>query len=355
MKYFYIAETTCSGDITTCCSDYAVAKYVTILQKVLDIIHFIVPIILIIMATIGIIKLMLDPDDPQKKNWKSLTNKFLAAVLVYFVPFFVNILFAYTPNTFDISGCFEKANNSSNILDTTESYVANNTNYASAKKQLESLKSKTRQCYYPGICTKNAKKKYQDYLAYLEKIVSGEPYQYLDYSDFQKHGEVKLSDNSTSSLKIALSNKTYTNTSAKRNNSSNSSSTSAKSSSKDGKEVVKYAKQFVGNPYVYGGNSLTNGIDCSGYTQAIYSHFGISIPRTAQTQSVSSKGKKVSSIKDAQPGDLFFYSGNCSNGPICHVSMYAGNGKIVHAKGAKYGIVMENANYRTPTVIKRFL
>ena len=93
----------------------------------------------------------------------------------------------------------------------------------------------------------------------------------------------------------------------------------------EGSEVVEYAKQFIGNPYRYGGTSLTNGADCSGFVYAVYKHFGINLPRTGQ----SGVGKAVS-YKNAKKGDILIYAG--------HVAIYAGNGKAIHAVNERLGI-----------------
>lgn len=108
------------------------------------------------------------------------------------------------------------------------------------------------------------------------------------------------------------------------------------------KEVVNYALQFVGNPYVYGGSSLTKGTDCSGFTMSVYKHFGISLPHNSASQSKC--GTKIS-VSDVQPGDLLFY-GNGSG--ISHVALYIGNGQIVHASSRKTGIKISKYNYKTP-------
>ena len=110
-------------------------------------------------------------------------------------------------------------------------------------------------------------------------------------------------------------------------------------------DLVNYALQFVGNKYVWGGNSLTKGVDCSGFTKQIYKKFGITLPRTSRTQ--PSAGKKIKS-SEAQPGDLFFYGD--SDG-INHVAIYIGNGKIVHAANKKDGIKISNAYYRKPKCV----
>ena len=117
------------------------------------------------------------------------------------------------------------------------------------------------------------------------------------------------------------------------------------SSGSGGSSVVDYAKQFVGNPYVWGGTSLTSGADCSGFVQSVYSNFGVSLPRTSYEQ--QNAGREVS-YSEAQPGDLICYGG--------HVAIYMGNGKIVHASNSRDGIkVSDNASYRTILSVRRLV
>ena len=106
--------------------------------------------------------------------------------------------------------------------------------------------------------------------------------------------------------------------------------------------LVQYAKQFIGNPYVWGGTSLTSGADCSGFTMSVFKKYGISLPHHAASQ--SQMGTKVS-LADAQPGDLVFYA---KNGKINHVAIYIGGGQVVHASSPKTGIKISSVNYRTP-------
>lgn len=113
--------------------------------------------------------------------------------------------------------------------------------------------------------------------------------------------------------------------------------------------LVQYALQFVGNRYVWGGTSLTNGIDCSGFTMQIYARYGISLPHHAASQ--PGYGTRISA-SDAQPGDLFFYG---SGSTISHVGIYIGNGQIVHASNARTGIKISSAYYRTPICGARYL
>lgn len=111
-----------------------------------------------------------------------------------------------------------------------------------------------------------------------------------------------------------------------------------------GSAVVNYALQFVGNPYVWGGTSLTNGADCSGFTQSVFANFGVALPRTSTQQ--RSVGYEVS-YADAQPGDLICYSG--------HVAIYMGNGQIVHAASAATGIRTGTATYRPILSVRRVI
>lgn len=110
-----------------------------------------------------------------------------------------------------------------------------------------------------------------------------------------------------------------------------------------GRSVADYALQFVGNPYVYGGTSLTNGADCSGFVMSVYSNFGVGLPHSSAAD--RSVGAAVNGLENAQPGDLVCYSG--------HVALYIGNGQIVHASTSRTGIIVSNANYRTPLSVRR--
>lgn len=114
-------------------------------------------------------------------------------------------------------------------------------------------------------------------------------------------------------------------------------------------DIVQYACQFVGNRYVWGGTSLTNGADCSGFTMKIYEKYGIYLPHSSGAQ--SNYGTRINS-SDAKPGDLFFYG---NGGGINHVAMYIGNGQVVHASSAKTGIKISNAFYRSPVCVVRLL
>lgn len=171
-----------------------------------------------------------------------------------------------------------------------------------------------------------------------EAIENGENYS-EDYSEentdyeYDEYGNVIDSENTVDTSEYEGSYESTTNTS------------SGNSYSGSGSSVVDYATQFVGNPYVWGGTSLTNGADCSGFVQSVYSNFGVSLPRTSYEQ--QNAGREVS-YSEAQPGDLICYGG--------HVAIYMGDGKIVHASNSRDGIKVSNdAAYRTILSVRRLV
>lgn len=115
------------------------------------------------------------------------------------------------------------------------------------------------------------------------------------------------------------------------------------SGSGTGTDVANFALQFVGNPYVYGGTSLTNGADCSGFVMSVYANYGVSLPHSSAAD--RNVGYDVGGLENAIPGDIVCYSG--------HVAIYIGNGQIVHASTSKTGIIVSNATYRQPLCVRR--
>lgn len=111
-----------------------------------------------------------------------------------------------------------------------------------------------------------------------------------------------------------------------------------------GQQIADYACKFIGNPYVAGGTSLTNGADCSGFVMSVYKNFGISLPRSSYSQSTVGKGVSYS---EAKPGDIIYYGG--------HVGIYIGNGQIVHASTQRTGIKITSATYRNIITIRRIV
>lgn len=114
-------------------------------------------------------------------------------------------------------------------------------------------------------------------------------------------------------------------------------------------DLVNYAKKFLGNPYVWGGTSLTNGADCSGFVMSVFKKYGVSLPHYSGSQ--EKYGTKIS-LSEAKPGDLVFYA---KNGVVNHVAIYIGNGQVIHASSPRTGIKISNASYRTPYSVRRIL
>lgn len=112
-------------------------------------------------------------------------------------------------------------------------------------------------------------------------------------------------------------------------------------------QIVEFALQFEGNPYVYGGTSLTNGADCSGFVMSVFAQFGYSLPRVAADQYYQSVQK---SVADLEPGDLVFYGSG-----ISHVALYIGDGQIIHASTSASGIKISNYDYETPVGVGTYI
>lgn len=170
-------------------------------------------------------------------------------------------------------------------------------------------------------------------------------------------------NNTSSSASASSTAASSSSTTSRRRTSSSASSTASRpsyssssstvSGSTSGARIASYARQFVGNPYRYGGTSLTNGADCSGFVMSVYAHFGYSLNRTSSAQ--ASNGVAVST-SNLQPGDLLFYG---SGGGINHVAIYIGGGQVVHASNSapypKGGIKISSAFYRTPVCARRIV
>lgn len=152
----------------------------------------------------------------------------------------------------------------------------------------------------------------------------------------------RSSSSSSSSRRSSSGSSSHKSSSGKSSYSGGSSSADGTSSS-----AADYAQNFIGNKYVYGGTSLTNGTDCSGFVKSVYSKYGVDLPRTSSEQ--SNVGKSVS-LDNLQKGDLVFYS---SGGSVNHVAMYIGDGKVVHASNKRDGIKVSKMNYRTPAKARR--
>ena len=282
MKYVQILDgIMCTSDIDSCCSDYGIANYIYMIKQALNIIHFVVPVILIVMAAIQLFKMVTSPDDPQGKKMKSLLNKFIAAVLVFFIPFIVDLAVGIIQD----------------------------------------------EDYDPF---KDNRKPIGDTYDEISKNI---------YTDPEGNSDTTTTNNATTNDQSSTTEVPSGNDDA------------PKKIKNKRKKVVEYAKKFEGNPYVYGGNSLTEGTDCSGFVKLVYAKFGYTLKRTSKEQAADSTYKNVK-LSDVQPGDLLFYN---KNGQIGHVSMYIGNGKVIHASSPSTGIKISNYGYRTPAKAKRII
>ncbi len=164
------------------------------------------------------------------------------------------------------------------------------------------------------------------------------------------HTSSNSSNNSSNNTTTNSSGNSTSNSSSSVGSSSQTSSSTSSTNTPTGnkalgQQIANYAVQFKGNPYVYGGTSLTNGADCSGFVLSVFKKFGISLPRTSGAQ--ATVGKRVESISKAQPGDLIAYTG--------HIGIYIGNGKLIHASSPKTGIIISNVNYRPIKSIRRIV
>lgn len=156
--------------------------------------------------------------------------------------------------------------------------------------------------------------------------------------------EASQAEESSDSENNEESSSSESNDSGSSDSGSSSSGSSSSGGSGLGQDIANFACQFVGNPYVPGGTSLTEGADCSGFTMAVYNHFGLSLPRSSYAQ--AGYGREVS-YSEAQPGDIIYYGG--------HVGIYIGNGLIVHASTQATGIKISNALYRSIITVRRIV
>lgn len=210
-----------------------------------------------------------------------------------------------------------------------------------------------------GTDTLNVRKKKSTEAGIVKQIGDGDSY--VVKSEGSEWVKIKLSGSETGyvskdyvstkfQFKKAVSIKEEQAAESSSSASTSGSTTAGGSSySSRGASVAGYALQFVGNPYVWGGSSLTNGADCSGFTMSVYAHFGYGLPHSSGSQ--SGCGRAVS-LSELQPGDLVFYR---HGGSIGHVAMYIGGGRVVHAQCKRTGITTSSVNYRTPACARRII
>lgn len=274
-QYFQILS--CSQALGTCCTDYGLLTILDVLKQILDLIQLVVPIILMVALAIQFTQLLVNPDDDKKK--KSLLNKFVAALLCFFVPFLVNLAIGLVPDdieTFQLGACWDTASISREVLKQENSTYVSTTN-------------RTPQSF----------------------VINPEEYDSPEVTDDGSVGE----------------------------------------GSATGKAIVAYARQFLGQPYLYGGS--WNGeipytaTDCSGFVQGVFSHFGIQLTRSTSSQWADTSSYTLVSDGNIKAGDLVMYNG--------HVAILTGNGEeIIHASNPTDGIKLTSSyKYRSVLGIMR--
>ena len=336
------------------CGGLGSVPYVMIrfIGRIVNIIKVIVPVILIIMGMIDMAKATTASDEKQMQtSRKMFIKRIIYAVMVLFVVSIVQLLFTILQTS-----VFQKENNLlgcvscviGNDCDSEEIDLKETTATSTGSKGSKTKKIKVTRVV---ITSKKSSMKVGDKYTVTSKAMP------INASNTKlTYKSSKPSVATISSTGKIKAKKTGTTTITVQSSSNKSAKDSFKLTIKDSldskrQKVIDYAKKFLGNPYVYGGTSLTHGTDCSGFTMGVYKHFGYNLPRTSGSQ--SGYGKKVSSLSNAKPGDLLFYSNGTR---INHVALYMGNNKVIHASNPSTGIKTTSpANYRTIAKIRRVI
>lgn len=267
----------CSQELGTCCTDYGLLTILDVMRQILDLIQLIAPIILMVGLGIQFTQLLVNPDD--KKKQKALLNKFIAALLCFFVPFLVNLSLSLVPEeigSFQLGACWDTARVSREVLK-----KENSTYVATTDRELKTF------------------------------VIDPDEYDVPEVTD---QGDGVGSGSAT------------------------------------GRAVVAYAKEFLGQPYVWGGTwngeKPYTGTDCSGFVQGVYRHFGINLTRTTSTQWADTSSYTLVT-GTPQAGDVVMYDG--------HVAILTGNGEeIIHASNPTDGIKLSPSyKYRSILGIMR--
>ena len=274
---------------------------VYVIKQLLTVFLIAGPIIVIFLSTIDILKIIIDVEK-QKKAIAKFVKRILYCVILFFVPIIVDFVTQIFGYNFSNSNIWTEAN-------------------GTTINTLNQLKIQEKKAYELAN---------EDLISELEEDKKHE--QELKKQEFEN----------------LIKNKEEQ---EKQEQTNNNSGTTSEITGGTREEMANYAKGFVGKlKYVYGGNSLTTGTDCSGFVQLIYSKYGITLPRSANDQSYA--GKEVK-IEDLKKGDLIFYGK--SGTQATHVAMYIGNGQVVHASSPKIGTRISNMNYRTILRARRYI
>lgn len=287
----------CNSVLGSCCSSNILVVLLSVAKRVFQMIQIIVPILLILGSTIHLVKRVNNPD--MKNGTKNFINMYIAAIIVFFLPVIVDAALGLLPNSFSVTACWKKAKTMDETLHVSSSSYQNPYSEDNKKSSI-----------------------------------------YVKPDDYEK-GEKKASVSGFDFLGLFNNN---SNNTSNNNSSKTYTSTGAGNGSAKGKEIVNYALSFVGKSYAYGGS--WNGelpytsTDCSGFVQGVFKHFGIRLTRSTYSQwNDKSSYSLVRDGEEIKAGDLVMYNG--------HVAILTGNGReIVHAKGRKWGIVVDK-DYRS--------
>lgn len=297
--------------ILSFCSDPDILSVLYYVNMIVNLIKIAGPIVLIFASSIDIIKAVMASDQEGiQKNTHKIPSRLLLCACIFLIPSIIQMtLYSVEPEN-ELTACLQAA-------------TPKKIQTAYKKIALEAVKAAEKQktigaCNSADIAIsklKNSKTK-------------------TNYTNRVKTVRTTIEEDKNKTLaKLKETIDDFINNS----NSSNSSNYGSISSDND---VVNYAQKFLGTPYVYGGNSLTEGIDCSGFTQQVYAHFGVTLPRTADAQ--SKVGTTVNGLSNAKPGDLLFFE-NDGDSALDHVAIYMGGGKRIHASSAKGYITIDSS------------
>ena len=338
-------------------------KIISFIGNIINTIKIIVPILLIIMGIVDMAKAVVSNDDKKmKESTKTFIKRTIYAVLVFFVIAIVQFVFKTLEKSMadkenDLLSCvsciigndclkeqYSTGSSSSNTGNSNDS-SRNSSNKSSNSKnikvtsvQIITKKTEIEQGKFFNIVAKvNPSNATNKKLVYTSSKTSVATVNQMGKVTAKKKGTTTITVQSASntSKKKSFSLKVIDPLDAKR------------------KEVVNYAKKFLGNPYVWAGTSLTNGTDCSGFTMSVYKKFGYVLPRTAESQSLSSFKTITPNASNLKPGDLLFYANQ--SGKVNHVAMYIGSSKVIHASNPSDGIKISPYNYRAPVRAKRII
>lgn len=256
MKYIYILD--CNSDIGSCCSDAGMVYIIDIVRRIMDLFQLIIPIVLLTMLTFQLIKLVMNPEE--KNGIGKIKNRIMAAVIIFIVPVFINVVMSNIPENED---------------------------------------------FQIGACWNSARD-----MAEMQRTSSGKYNSKYDSNRINLFAKTPVEQKKT-----------------------------AGHGNETAQSLVNYAIKFVGQPYSYGGQ--WNGsipytpTDCSGFVQGVFSHYGISLPRTTDAMWADTSKYTLVTNGDIRAGDLAMYNG--------HVAIFTGNeGQIVHACNTQRGIVLDS-------------